>query len=112
MSKLHPHYPSFGKRGCQDAVEAHASCAEAVGGRSTEVEHKVDVEEVELGSSGGESQVVKPAVTVSSNSEPCVTARVERKSEPWVTAQVESGSEPCATVRREWSEKWCDRFKQ
>ena len=86
MSKLHPHYLSFGKRGHQDAVEAHASYAEAFGARSTEVKDKVDVEEVELRSSGGESQVVKPCVTVSRNSEPWVTARVESKSEPCVTA--------------------------
>ena len=51
---------------------------------------------------------MKPCVTVSSNSESCVTARVEKvvkpcvtvssESKPCVTAQVESGSEPSETT--------------
>ena len=62
-----------------------------------------DANPVELGLSGGESQVGKPCVTVSSKSEPCVTARVERVGKTCVT--VSSESELCVTARVEYEKK-------
>ena len=49
--------------------------------------------------------MVKPCVTVSSKSEPCVTARVERVGKPCVA--VSSTSEPCVTARVETVGKPC-----
>ena len=45
----------------------------------------------------------KPCVTVSTKSEPCVTARAERVEKPCVT--VSSKSEPCFTARVEYEKK-------